>query len=250
MMRRTVSLGRVAGIPVGAHWSVVLVTLLLAHGLAVTMLPVAAPDRTTAAYWTVGLAAAVAFLGSVLVHELAHALVAHHYGMRVRRITLWLLGGVAELESEPPHPRADLLTAVSGPAASLGCAVVFGAAADQVDAVGTSPLAAAALAWLALGNLVVAVFNLLPGAPLDGGRALGAVVWWVRGDRAAGQRAAARAGVGLGILLLMVGLVEMLLAVEPGGAWLVLIGAFLAAAAHAERQEHPAPPPTQRSPVG
>jgi Zn-dependent protease len=250
-MRQAVPLGRIAGIPVGIHWSVLVVMLLLAQGLAVAMLPAAAPHRTRAAYWMVGLAAAAIFLASVLAHELAHALVARHYDIKVRRVTLWLLGGVAEFENEPPHPRADLWTAVSGPAASLACAVMFAEAANEIGAVGTSPLATAALTWLALGNLVVAVFNLLPGAPLDGGRAMGAILWRLRGDRAAAQRTAARAGVWLGLLLMLAGFAEILIAAEPGGAWLMLIGAFLATAAHAESRDHrAAPPPPHRSPVG
>jgi Zn-dependent protease len=240
-MRQTVPLGRVAGVPVGLHWSVLAIVLLLAHGLAVAMLPAAAPDRTAAAYWTVALATATAFLGSVLVHEFAHVLVARHYGVRVRRVTLWLLGGMAEFETEPPHARAGLWTALAGPAVSLLCAAVFGAGAAEVGDLGTSPLTAASLTWLALGNGVLAAFNLLPGAPLDGGRAIAAVIWWLRGDRATGQRAAARLGVGLGTLVLLAGLVEVLLLAEPGGVWLMLIGAFLAAAAHAERITGPLP---------
>jgi hypothetical protein len=218
-MRQTVPLGRVAGVPVGLHWSVLAIVLLLAHGLAVAMLPAAAPDRTAAAYWTVALATATAFLGSVLVHEFAHVLVARHYGVRVRRVTLWLLGGMAEFETEPPHARAGLWTALAGPAVSLLCAAVFGTGAAEVGDLGTSPLTAASLTWLAIA----------------------AVIWWLRGDRATGQRAAARLGVGLGTLVLLAGLVEVLLLAEPGGVWLMLIGAFLAAAAHAERITGPLP---------
>lgn len=234
-MRQTVPLGRVAGIPVGVHWTVLVIALLLAQGLAMAVLPASAPHRPTGVYWFVALVVAVVFLGSVLAHEVAHALVARHYGMRVRRITLWLLGGVAELDGQPPHARADLLIAVAGPAVSAGCAALFGAAAVQVGAIGSSPLAAASLAWLALVNGVVAVFNLLPGAPLDGGRVLRAILWRARGDRAAAQRAASRVGQWLGFLLMALGGAQLLVAGDIGGLWLILLGAFLASAARAEQ---------------
>ncbi|BCB89541.1 site-2 protease family protein [Phytohabitans suffuscus] len=234
-MRRTVSLGRIAGIPVGVHWTVLVIAMLLAQGLATTVLPANAPERPAGAYWVVALAVAATFLGSVLAHEMAHALIARRYGVRVRRITLWLLGGMAELDGQPPHARADLLIALAGPAASAGCAVLFGVAAAGVHTAGGSPLAEASLAWLALVNGVLAVFNLLPGAPLDGGRVLRAILWWARGDRAAAQRTAGRLGVGLGVLLLAAGAAEVVFAADVGGLWLMLLGAFLSSAARAEQ---------------
>jgi Zn-dependent protease len=234
-MRQTVPLGRIAGIPVAVHWTVLVIALLLAQGLAGVVLPANAPGRETGAYWLVALAVAGVFLGSVLAHEAAHALVARHYGVRVRRITLWLLGGVAELDSQPPHPRADLLIALAGPAVSAGCAVLFGAAAVEAHRFGSSPLAEASLGWLALVNGMLAVFNLLPGAPLDGGRILRAILWRVRGDRAAAQRTVGRVGFVLGVLVLAIGAAEVLLVADLGGLWLMLIGAFLATAARAEQ---------------
>jgi len=234
-MRHTVPLGRIAGIPIGIHWTVLVIALLLAQGLAGTLLPANAPDRATGAYWIVALIVAALFLTSVLAHEVAHALVARHYQVRVRRITLWLLGGTAELDGWPPHARADLLIALAGPAVSAGLAVLFGVGAVQVGAVGSSPLVEASLAWLALVNGVLAVFNLLPGAPLDGGRVLRAILWRVRGDRAVAQRAASGAGQVLGLLLLVAGGAEVLLAADLGGLWLMLLGAFLATAARAEQ---------------
>ncbi|WP_155371504.1 site-2 protease family protein [Catellatospora vulcania] len=236
-MRPTLRLGSIAGIPVGVHWSVLLIMLLLGQGLATAVLPTGAPGGSTGAYWIVAGAVTVLFLGSLLAHELSHAIVARHYGVSVRRITLWLLGGMAELESEPPHARADLFVALAGPLASLGAAAVFGAAAGGLYLTGMAPLAWVALAWLALVNAVLAVFNLLPGAPLDGGRVLRAALWWWRGDRAFAARTAARAGMVVSILMIVGGTLQVLWLADIGGLWLVLLGWFLLFAGQAEQAD-------------
>ncbi|MEU8006694.1 site-2 protease family protein [Catellatospora sp. NPDC049111] len=236
-MRPTLRLGTIAGIPVGVHWSVLLIMLLLGQGLATAVLPAGAPGGSTGAYWIVALAVTVLFLGSLLAHELSHAIVARHYGVSVRRITLWLLGGMAELESEPPHARADLLVALAGPLASLGAAALFGAAAGGLYLTGLAPLAWVALAWLALVNAVLAVFNLLPGAPLDGGRVLRAALWWWRGDRAFAARTAARAGMVVSVLMIAGGTLQVLWLADIGGLWLVLLGWFLLFAGQAEQAD-------------
>ncbi|MEV4413231.1 site-2 protease family protein [Catellatospora sp. NPDC049609] len=236
-MRPTLKLGSIAGIPVGVHWSVLVIMLLLGQGLATAVLPAGAPGVSTGAYWTAAAAVTVLFLLSLLAHELSHAVVARHYGVPVKRITLWLLGGVAELEAEPPHARADLLVAIAGPLASLGAAAVFGAAAGGLYLTGLAPLVWVALGWLALVNAVLAVFNLLPGAPLDGGRVLRAALWWWRGDRAFAARAAARTGMVVSALLIAAGTLQIVWAADFGGLWLVLLGWFLLFAGQAEQAD-------------
>lgn len=233
-MRATIHLGRIAGIPVGVHWSVLVIAALLAQTLAASVLPAGVPSQPSVIYWAAAAAITVVFFAALLAHEVAHALTARRYGLRVRRITLWLLGGVAEFDGRAPHARAELLIAGAGPATSLLTAAVFGTFATAVAASGGGDLALTALAWLALVNLVLAVFNLLPGAPLDGGRVLAAVVWWTTGDRAVGQRVATRAGIGVGALLIAAGMAEILFLRSIGGLWLGLLGWFLIAAARAE----------------
>lgn len=233
-MRPSIRLGRVAGVEVGANWSVLVVVALLAFGLYGTVLPAAAPDLPPAAYALAGTVVAVLFLGCLLVHELAHALVARFHGVGVRRITLWLLGGVSELEGEPPSPRAELLISGAGPLSSLLLAVVGGLAAMWAGVMGFGDLVVVCFAWLAGVNAVLAVFNLLPGAPLDGGRILHAILWRIRGDRHAAQISADRAGVVVGFAVAAGGMAQMLLASDLSGLWLVLLGWFLAAAATAE----------------
>lgn len=234
-MNQTVRLGRVAGIPVGVHWTVLAIMVLLTPGLATTVLPGAQAGLPSAVYWSVALGAAVLFLGSLLVHELAHALVALHYRMRVERVTLWLLGGVAELGGAPPTPRADLLVALAGPLTSLACAGVFAAVVAGGAAVGAPAVLIAGAVWLALINVMLAGFNLLPGAPLDGGRVLRAILWKMRGDRERADLAAANVGHALGVLIVLAGVAEVVFTGSWNGLWLALVGWFLVAAANAER---------------
>jgi len=232
-MRQTVRLGRVWGIPVGMHWSVLVVMLLLVQGLAAALLPQAVDGYSAAAYWLAACGFIGLFMAALLAHELAHALTARHYGMRVRSVTLWLLGGVSELDGEPPHPRAALGIALAGPLASLGAAAAFGAGA-LLTATAGADLPTAGLVWLAAVNALIAAFNLLPGAPLDGGRVLAAVIWHARGDRALAQRAAAQAGVVLGVLMAGAGLAIALASGSLSGLWLALIGWYLAGVARGE----------------
>lgn len=232
-MKQTLRLGRVAGMPVGVHWSVLVIMVLLVQGLAMAFLPASAPGGPAWVYWVVAVAAAVLFLASLLAHELAHALVARYYRMPVERVTLWLLGGVAELGGQPPTPRVDLRVAAVGPLTSLAAGGAFFGAA--LAGAGFLPRVwVAALFWLALINVVLAVFNLLPAAPLDGGRVLRALLWRFWNDQARAQVAAARAGRFLGGTLIALGIAEILLTGNLAGIWLALVGWFLTTAAGAE----------------
>ena len=227
---RAIPLGRYAGVRVQAHWSVLVVLVLLAGLLAGGVLPASVPGRPVGLYWLTGVVAAAVFLATLLAHELAHALVALHFGMRVERITLWMLGGLTELGGEPPSPRADALVAAAGPAASLLLGVLFAAAGWLFAGSG---LLAAALVWLAAVSLLLGVFNLLPGAPLDGGRLLRAVLWAHYRDRARAAQISARAGRGLGMFLIGLGVFE-LLAGAAAGLWLAMVGWFVLSGAAAE----------------
>jgi Zn-dependent protease len=185
-------------------------------------------------YWSVAVVAAVLFLASLLAHELAHAVVARRYGIGVRSITLWMLGGMAELEGDPPSAGADLLIALAGPAASLAAGGIFLSAGAVIGYFGGPPVAVAAAIWLAVMNGVLAVFNLLPGAPLDGGRVLRAILWRRYHDRRRAERGAARAGRFLGAAIIGLGVAELLALRSYDGLWLMLIGWFLVTAAAAE----------------
>ncbi len=227
------NLGRWGGIPVAANWTTVFLLALFAQTLAIGVLPAARPGLAGVAYWLAGVATAVAFLGTLLAHEFAHALTAKRCGVGVRGITLWLLGGVTELDDQASRPRSDGLIAAAGPVTSF---VLGGLGALAAWWVGPSTLLGAALSWLAAVNILLAVFNLLPGAPLDGGRVLRAVLWARSGDRARADESAARAGRVLGYVLVGFGLFEVAGGVSAG-LWLVLVGWFVIGGANAERQQ-------------
>ena len=231
-------LGHWRGVEVDAHWSLLVTVVLFAALLATGTLPEAHPGDTRTAYWLAAVVTSVVFFLSLLAHELAHAVVARAYGIKVERITLWMLGGFTQLGGPSPTARADGLVALAGPATSLGIGLVSAALAL---AVGTAGLPGTALVWLAWVSLVLAVFNLLPGAPLDGGRVLRALLWWRLGDRDRAAMVAARAGRMLGIVLVAVGLLNAF-AGSAAGLWLALVGWFIIGGATAEqaaaRDEH------------
>ncbi|WP_245720319.1 site-2 protease family protein [Nocardia uniformis] len=229
-MRATIPLGQVAGIRIGAHWSALVTVGLFAWVLAVYL------DGTAdiSVVWISAVAGALALCASLLGHELAHAIVARRNGVRVDHIVLWLLGGVAELAEEPPNARADLRIALAGPATSLVIGATGLGAAALTSVISPNSPITAVLIWLATMNIVLAVFNMLPGAPLDGGRVLRAIVWWRTRDRLRAAVIAARAGQILGTALIILGIAELWLFGHLGGVWLALLGWFLRTAAHTE----------------
>ena len=235
-MTASLRFGRVAGIPVGASWSALLIALLIAWSLGGQLLPAQVPGLAPAAYWLAGAAGAGLFLGSLLAHEIGHALVARRAGLRVRGITLWLLGGVAQLEDEPASPRDELRVAIVGPAISLALAGAFGVAAAALSVVGAPALLVVVAAWLALGNVALGVFNLLPAAPLDGGRVLRGLLWRRHGNRVRAAVTATRAGVWVGTGLVAYGLLGAFTGWGIGTLWTALVGWFLVIAARQERE--------------
>jgi Zn-dependent protease/CBS domain-containing protein len=236
-MTETFRLGRIAGIRVGLNWSVLAIFLLIAFGLAGQRFPAAYPGEPAVAYWAAGLAAAVVFFVSLLAHELAHAVVARRHGIAVEGITLWLFGGVARIRGEAPDPGTELRVAGVGPLVSLVLGVVFLAAAAVLDMTTGGGLAVAAVGWLGGINLALAVFNVVPAAPLDGGRLLRAFLWWRTGDRLMATQRASQAGRVFGWLLVGLGLLSVLTQGSLGGLWLAFIGWFLVGAATAEGQQ-------------
>lgn len=231
-MKPSVRLGRVAGIPLAAHWTALIVPLLIADILGASLLPSTVKGAGKTAYWVTAALVAAAFVASLAAHELAHAITARRRGVPVAGITLWMLGGVTQIEGEARTPRDDLAIAVAGPLTSLVCGGVAGVAALAVNGLGWSRVAAAGLVWLAVSNVLLALFNMLPGAPLDGGRVLRAIVWRRGGDRTRAELTATRAGRMTGLALVAVGGLEIVATSDfVGGVWLMLIGWFLASAA-------------------
>jgi len=234
VMEQNIRLGRIAGVPVGINWSILVIFWLLTWELAVLVLPGEHPHEATAIYWVVGIATTVLFFASLLAHEVSHAVVAEHNGIGVRRITLWLFGGVSELESEALTPGADFRIAVVGPITSFVLAGVYGAFGLVLHGSdGGTGVLVGALGWLAWINVLLGGFNLLPAAPLDGGRVLRAALWQRSGNRVASATTAARTGQVFAYILIVLGVFEFL---EVGlvGLWFVFLGWFLLSAAHGE----------------
>ena len=233
-MTDDIRLGRIAGFPLAMNWSVLAIIWLLTWGLADGALPADAPGHAPATYWIAALVAALVFFASLLAHELGHAIVARRAGVEVKGISLWLFGGVASLGSEPPSAKADFRIAIVGPAISLALAAVYGASATGFDAVGGAHIAVAVATWLAAINLLLGVFNLIPGAPLDGGRVLRAFLWHRHGDRVRAAVTATRTGQMVAYGLIWFGFLEFFAGAGVSGLWLVVIGWFIWNAARAE----------------
>jgi Zn-dependent protease/predicted transcriptional regulator len=236
-VRQTFSLGRISGIRIGVNWSVLLIVALLAYGLAVGQFPAEAPRRPEAEYIVAAVVTAVAYIGSLLAHELAHSLVARRNGINVEDITLWLLGGVSRLQGEFPDPAAEVRVAGAGPLTSLLLGGLFVLLAWLVEAAGVRGVLVAALAWLGGINILLAVFNVIPAAPLDGGRLLRAVLWRITGDKVKAARWSARSGQAFGWALAVVGIYLVLVQRDYSWLWFVLLGWFLISAATAENQQ-------------
>ena len=208
----SIRLGTYAGIPVRAHWSMGIIAVWFGVLLSADLGVVG------------GIIATVAFFASILAHEFGHAMVARHYGVRTQSIDLWALGGVARLDRESPSPRADGLIAVAGPAVSLLLGVVTLAASFALQS--------DVLFWIGFVNGFLALFNMLPGAPLDGGRVLRAVRWARTGDKYRAMRDAGNAGRVLGWGMVGVGFVMMLNG--QFGVFVMVTGLFIALNARAE----------------
>ncbi|GLY76091.1 site-2 protease family protein [Actinoallomurus iriomotensis] len=231
-MNDTFRLGRIVGVRVGVNWTVLVVFTLLAYGLAADRLPQSYKGLHPVVYVLGGLVTAAAFMASLLAHELAHAVVARRNGLTVDGITLWLLGGVARFEGEPDSPGAELRIAGAGPLVSLLLGVVLAAGSAVLLLAGVEGLVAGCLAWLAAINVVLALFNVIPAAPLDGGRLVHALLWRLSGDRTKATLHAAQTGRGFGWAAMVAGFYVSLWTFS--GLWLIVIGWFLIAAAGME----------------
>src|SRR5260221_9352186 len=182
------TIGWIGEIEIKINISLAFIALFVAYILAVGVLPYNAPGASPILYWLVGIVASAAFIGSILWHELAHSMVALHYGIPVVQIILYLFGGVAQIARDPERPGQEFWIAIAGPASSMVLALMFGALSSLRG------LAGAACSWLAVVNLTLALFNLLPGFPLDGGRVLRAILWRIGGSYRQATRQASRVG--------------------------------------------------------
>jgi len=233
---RTIPLGHLFGIPIGAHHSWFTILVLLTWVLAVSYYPAEFHDWAAVLYWIMGALTAILIFVTVLAHELGHAAVALRYGVPVRGITLFIFGGVAEIYEEPPSAVAEFWIAIAGPLVSLTLAAVLGLL--QATLSGVAPLLALTK-YLAYANGTLALFNLIPGFPLDGGRVLRAVAWAITHNMRRATLLAANLGRGVSLLIIVVGVWQLIDGHMGTGLWIAFIGWFLETAARAEvrRQE-------------
>jgi Zn-dependent protease/CBS domain-containing protein len=234
-MNESVHIGRVAGIRIGANWSLIPIFVLIVWGLAAGQLPHAAPGYSAAAYFGTAAWAGVLFFASLLAHELAHALEARRRNIAVDGIVLWVLGGVSKLRGEPADPRDELRIAIVGPATSLALALGFFGLSRLAGADQSASLVAGAFGWLGWVNAALGVFNLVPALPLDGGRVLRSLLWrhWGRKQRATVIAAGAGRVFGFGFMAL--GVAGFLAGIAGlSGLWLAVVGWFIVSASNAE----------------
>jgi Zn-dependent protease/CBS domain-containing protein len=255
-MRGSLRLGRIAGIEIGIHYSWMLIFILFSTSLSLAFFPQASPNKAPQAYWMGGILVTLMLFVSVLVHELAHSLVAQAKGIPVRSITLFIFGGVSNLEEESKRPGIEFVMAIAGPATSLMLAIVFWILFQALQPGpffnglfrfdGRLPqptIVGAGLLYLALINISLAAFNILPGFPLDGGRVLRSIVWGATGNLVRATNVAATIGRLFGWSFIAIGVLNILgfqvLIFGPGlgGLWIGFIGWFLSNAAESNRQD-------------
>ena len=226
-------IGQVWGIPIQINPSLLLILGLITWSLAGGLLPNAYPEMTTTGRWLTGLFTAVLFFGSILIHELAHAWEARRQGIPVQSITLYIFGGVAQISGKPRSPGDEFRVAAIGPASSFILAGLFFALNRTI---GDHGYLGASTQWLALINLMLGAFNLLPGYPLDGGRILESIVWGLTGKLENGVRAASLTGQIIAYIMIGYGFFLAIRGDIFQGIWLAFIGFFLHNAATSERR--------------
>jgi Zn-dependent protease/CBS domain-containing protein len=232
------TIGRIAGIEIRVHYSWFVIFFLLLWWLAEGFFGEVYDSWSVTEAWAAAAAATLLFFASVLLHELAHSLTAKRLGLPVSSITLFIFGGVSSLTSEPSSARQEFQIAIVGPLTSFGLAAFFGilAGVGLVSGAENSPPGAVA-EYLAIINLSLGIFNLLPGFPLDGGRVLRAAVWSRSGDLLSATRWASRSGQVISFGLIAFGVVSILGGNFIGGAWMVVIGWFLRGAAQSSYEQ-------------
>lgn len=249
-MRSHLRIGRLLGVPIGVNIWVFAIAAVLAFSLATLSLPSIAPGHPDSAYWFAAVLGVFGFLGSLVTHELGHSWVAQRNDVQVVEITLWLFGGVAKLEGDADDPGSEFRIALAGPFMSLVTGLVVAGAAWVTDRLGGSAVLVALLIWLAVINGILAVSNLLPAFPLDGGRILRAMLWRRMGAKIPATHVAALWGQILAVALAVVGLWVALNPSVYSGLWLIAIGIFLFVAARSQWKSSEPQPHVLETTVG
>ena len=231
-MKAQIKLGRIFGVEIGLHYSWLLIALLITFSLA-GHFATNNPGWSDGLRWGVSIVTAILFLFSIVVHELSHALVAKLRGLPVRSITLFALGGVAQIEKEPTDAKTEFWMGIIGPITSfvigVVCLLITMAVGWTPPEFPQRPLPAM-LMWLGLINIGLAVFNMIPGFPLDGGRVLRGIIWWITGNAKRATTIAARVGQFIAFAMIVYGVLQFFRGAGINGLWMAFIGWFLLSA--------------------
>lgn len=224
-------IGTIMGIPIRVHFSWLIVFGLITWSLSTFYFPEVAPDLPATSYWIKGVLTALLLFGSVAFHELAHSFVAMRYKISIESITLFIFGGVAQMKGELPHPKAEFRVAIAGPLSSFFLSVVFFFLSLNATG-GIKSL----FAYLAQINIIIGIFNLIPGFPMDGGRVLRSILWERKKNFFYATQKASGVGRKIAMFFIFFGIFSLFTRM-PGGLWLILIGWFLYTAAQASYQQ-------------
>jgi len=237
MFENRLKLFTLLGFEVRIDLSWIVIAVLVVWSLSTGLFPLQYANLSTQTYWLMGGIGAMGLFLSIIIHEFAHSLVARKYGMPMKGITLFIFGGVAEMKDEPSNPKDEFLMAIVGPLSSIALGILFYMVYTAgVQNEWSEPVNGVSQ-YLAFINILLAIFNLLPAFPLDGGRVLRSILWYFKGNLRWATRIASAIGSSFGILLVVYGFWRMFNANLIGGMWMILIGIFLQNAAKTSYQQ-------------
>lgn len=237
MFGNRIKLFKLLGFEVRVDWSWIIIAILIAWSLSRGVFPSYYKNLSPQTYWWMGIFGAAGLFLSIIAHEFSHSLVARKYGLPMKGITLFIFGGVAEMEDEPPSAKVEFMMAIAGPLSSILIALIFYGIHAAGKQAGLAQPINGVVAYLAMINGILAVFNLLPAFPLDGGRVLRSILWGVKKNLRWATYVSSRIGSGFGILLIVLGVIQVFRGNFVGGMWWFLIGMFLQGAAKASYQQ-------------
>lgn len=232
MLKRKATLFKLLGFTVSVDASWVIILFLVVWSLSKGLFPSYFPELSDQTYWMMGVTGAMGLFVSILIHEFSHSLVARKYGLDIKGITLFIFGGVAEMKDEPETPKIEFLMAIAGPIASLVLSLLFGVLYVAADTLGISVSITGILWYLSAINMLLAVFNMLPAFPTDGGRILRALLWWIKGNINWATQVASRISLLFAVAMIFMGFMHLIGDNSIGGLWWILIGSFLFSAAN------------------
>lgn len=231
MFGKRIDLFRILGFEIRIDLSWVIIAILIAWSLSTGVFPFRYEGLSVQTYWIMGIVGAIGLFLSIIIHEMSHSLVARKFGIKIKGITLFIFGGVAEMKQEPSSPKAELMMAAAGPASSILLTLMFYAISQLAGNAGWPETVDGVLKYLAWINGMLAVFNLVPAFPLDGGRILRSLLWGWKNNLRWATRISAGIGSGFGLFLIFIGVLQFFSGNFIGGMWWFFIGMFLRGAA-------------------